>query len=144
MEGTLDHCYVQKETWIPVGLALYAEKENLIEELKFYIGLKLICSGKIKCDNRRFKALKSNLGIGSRTTFIKRLNALKKLNWIGFNAKSGCYFIRGYKRVCNDLNIPPKTCVEFDSGNFKDFRSYVFAAVVGQRVKAMEYAKKKK
>lgn len=143
MKGNLEHGFLQKETWIPVSLALYAEKENLIEELKFYIGLKLICSGKIKADNKRFKALKLFLGIGSKTTVIKRLNALKKFNWIGFNPKSGCYFIRGYKRVCSDLNIPSKTCVEFDSENFKDFRAYVFAAVVGQRIKAMEYAKKR-
>lgn len=144
MEGNLDHFFVQKETWIPVGLALYAEKENLVEALKFYIGLKLSCSGKFQPSKRPFKLLMVQMGINSRTTLNNRLKALKKLNWIGFNPNSDCYFIRGYKRVCGDLNIPYSTCVEFSSDYFKDFRPFIFASVVGQKIKTIEYARKRR
>jgi hypothetical protein len=143
MEGILDKVFVQNETWIPVGLILYAEKENLIEELKFYIGLKLTCSGKIPAHKAPFKTLMAYLGCKSRTTFYKRIRALKKLNWVGFNPASDTYYIRGYKRVCEDLKIPYHVSVEFCITCFKEFRAYMFASIVGQRVKAMEYAKKR-
>ncbi len=139
----MDKSISQRDTWIPVSLAHYAEKENLIEELRFYLALKLSCSGKIHAQKRPLKLLMELTGISSRTTLNKRLKSLKTLNWIGYNSSSQYYFVRSYHRVCQDLKIGSKTCVEFNAGSFKDFRAFIFATVVGQRIKAMEYAKKR-
>lgn len=131
-----------QETWIPVQLALYAEKQEIIELLKLFVAFKVSCSGKIKAKSPTVKRIKEALGIKSRTTFRNHLSALKTLNWIGFNEKSGYYFIRSFERICSDLRISARTKVHFHTDYFPDFRAFNFATVIGHRIKALAYAKK--
>ena len=133
----------QQVTWIPVSLLQFAEERSLIEELKFYIAIKLIASGKIKGKNKLFKPLFNLHGIKHHFTFNKRLNRLKQLNWVGYNPSSDYYFIRGYERVCTDLGLSSRTYAEFEIKYFDNFRVFVFAAIIGKKVKSMEYARKK-
>lgn len=133
--------YLDKVTWIPLSLATFAEQHDLIEELRLYISLKLSCSGNIKGKKKLFKPKHS---IRSHHTLKKRLERLKKLNWVGHDSNNDIFFIRSNERVCTDMNLSAKTHVEFELKYFEYFRVFVFAAIVGKKIKSMEYAKKKR
>jgi hypothetical protein len=126
-----------------VNLATHAEVNNSTELLQLFVALKLTCSGKIKAKNKALQQIRSSLGIKSRTTFNKRLTALKQLNWIGFNDVSGYYFVRSYERVCSDLGLTSRRRVNFQTSQFPHFRLFCFAAIVCQKIKALEFAMKK-
>jgi hypothetical protein len=143
--------FLKKETWLPVALTLFIEKENLIEEFKLYLAIKLSCSGKIKPNSMSFKGLRAQLNICSRTTFNKRIKALREMNWLGYSENTGYYFIRGIERICNDLNIgfcqdlniDIKTCVKFEISYFNNFRVFVFAAIICCKINHIKYAKQR-
>ncbi|MFD3000109.1 hypothetical protein ACFS7Z_07040 [Pontibacter toksunensis] len=144
MDAQTTELLPQQFSWIPINLLHHAQLNELIEELRLYIALKLYFSGKIRGKKSMFKPLKELHGAKSHHTFDKRLERLQQLNWIGYNSTSDYYFIRSYERVCSDLGIRSETCAEFETKHLKHFRIFVFAAIVGKKIKSMEYAKRKR
>ncbi|WP_148561727.1 hypothetical protein [Pontibacter korlensis] len=116
----------------------------MIDELRLYVALKLSFSGKIRGKKSMFEPMKDLHGAKSRNTFNKRLEKLKQLNWIGYNNASGYYFIRSYERVGSDLGLRSSTCAEFNIRHLTNFRMFVFAAIVGKKIKSIEYARRKR
>ncbi|MBD1398352.1 hypothetical protein H9Q13_14365 [Pontibacter sp. JH31] len=143
MDANAANLFHQRESWIPVQLALHAERASLIEELKVYVALKMLCSGKIKANSRLIKPLREHIGIKCRKTFKKHLNKLIALNWIGHNESSNYIFIRSYNRICSQLEIPDKTYVWFETDSFRNFREFVFASIVCCKINHIKYAKQR-
>lgn len=137
------HQQIKQDTlWLPVDLALYAERNDLIEELGLYLTLKLSCSGKVHASSKLQLLKKAGFQLTQRQTFNKRLASLIERNWVGYNHASGYYFIRSFRTVCRSLDLNHTPCVRFQTEHFKQFRVFVFAAVVCHRIRLIQIAKK--
>ena len=56
------------------------------------------------------------------------------MNFVGYNSKSGYYFIRGFKKVKAILNITSMSAVEFDLRDIDKIQAFCMGAVCGYMV----------
>lgn len=84
------------------------------------------------------KSLREESGVTDKT-FRKYLHRLEKLNFIGHNRKTGWYFIRSFKAICDQRKICRRNCFEFTEDMFPVFIELVFAAIVSKRVNSIRY-----
>ena len=102
--------------------------------------MKAVSSGKLHEDSDEFKSVKAKLGIMDDRTFNTHLNTLRKLNWVGYNAQSGYYFIHSFAFIMAQLEHTGDQAVKCHvQKELKNFDAFTFAAVVGARVKRFEY-----
>lgn len=97
-------------TWLPVDLCHVAVVKKMTKPLQVYLYLKIVTSGKCHEASGVFSELKSELNIRDQRTLKKHLLTLQQHNWIGYNAKSGYYFIRGFRTVLQQPKRPYITC----------------------------------
>lgn len=82
----------------------------------------------------------ATLGIKDDRTFQAHLRTLRKLNWVEYNALSGYYFIRSFAFSTAQLELAGMQAVKCHPKNdLKTFAAFLFAAVLGARVKRFEY-----
>jgi SOS-response transcriptional repressor LexA len=119
---------------IPIDLCYYAISKKFDRPFQLYIYLKYKCSGKIKLSNADFKNIAKDLGLKSEKTITNNLKILIQNNWVGYNKKSGYYFIRNYKRIKNSIQAKSNTCAEFNTNEIKNFKGFVAGACIGYLV----------
>lgn len=91
-------------------------------------------------DSQEFKDIKKKVGIKDNRTLSKHLLSLRKLNWVGYNPKSGYYFIRSFAFVMEQQGFKGFQAVKcHPQTDLKNFDAFLFATVIGAKVKRFEY-----
>jgi len=83
----------------------------------------------MKLSNETLKTIMSLLKVKTKSTITARLSSLIHRNWIGFNPKTGIYFIRGFHAVCRVEGISTKHAVVYSAEDCKDFVGFVGAVL---------------
>lgn len=120
---------------IPLNIITLALRENKVNQLKLFVYLKMNSSGILRIDNEYIKANYEALGYKTHKTFKNNLQRLLNDNWVGYNPKTGIYFIRSYKY------FGESTKFYFKDEYFKDFRGFLSACVVKKVCNNMMYCK---
>ena len=74
-------------------------KNKISKPFQLYIYLKVHCSGKMKITKNDIELIKSTLEYKSDRSVTNNLKRLLDYNFIGFNAATGYYFIRGFDKI---------------------------------------------
>lgn len=88
----------KRQISIPLHLCEFVFNNKLIGELRLFIFLKKECDGQIKLPPSKRKEIAKKLSCSERSV-RDHLKTLRDRNWIGFNPKSGYYFIRGFESI---------------------------------------------
>ena len=122
---------------IPVDLCIHTLKNKLSRSFQLYILLKSSCSGKrLITQNDRYN-LANDLDLNIKT-INNHFNKLQLLNWVGYNPKSGYYFIRSFDRVKEIQNLNYRSAAEFDPKEIKKFKAFIIGAVIGYLVNSQK------
>lgn len=121
--------YKNKYLLIPVDLCKYALVYKKVSDVRIYIFLKAISSGKIRIPNELIKSFSRELSITPKT-FTKHLKLLIKANWIGYNPNSGYYFIRGFESIRIIESFKIRAACEFGIDDLKTFKEFCLSAFI--------------
>lgn len=99
--------------------------------------LKLFCSGNPGSGHPAFQAavIRERLAVKSKKTFLKHLNSLCSMGWVGYNSKSETYHVRSYKRIITQIESSEKFAAVLTCNDLKSFRAFITGALVGKKVR---------
>jgi len=123
---------------IPIDLCIYTLKNKLSRSFQLYILLKISCSGKRTITQNDRNNFANNLDLKTTKTINNHFKKLQLLNWIGFNPKSGYYFIRGFDKVKEIQNLNYRTAAEFDPKEIKNLKAFIIGALIGYLVNSQK------
>ncbi len=131
---------------LPLSLCEFAIRNEFFAPLRLYIYLKTVSAGQIRLDNATKMSVANALGIGVKTVG-NQLQKLQERNWVGHNAKSGYYFVRGFDKVRDLEHLRGRRGVWLDVSKDiqqkKRFHAFVVGAVIGQLTNVSKYKAKK-
>ena len=120
---------------VPVHFAEWCLVNKKTIELSLYIALKTRCDGQIRLNPDLKRELAEQLGYKSSRSVENGLRKLLELNWIGYNERSGIYFIRGWKFVLSVNHIEGTTTAELDlRKDLANMKQWIFANAVGHYI----------
>lgn len=117
-------------TTIPVGLIKVAIVNRKLNHLKIYVFLKCISSGHLSVKANSYKIWASEIGI-SEKTLKTCLDWMLKNRWLSFNSKIQSLRVVSYKQLKRKYKKGFYTAIKFDRPDFKDFRGFCAAALIG-------------
>lgn len=126
---------------VPLWLVVYALKNNLISQLKIYLCLKWMCSGKLRKQDLDIKSMSNVVGIKTSRTIYQIIENLKARNWIGYNQKSEIYFVRSLDDVCKIENLPNKRSAVFRIEHLKNFKAWIGAVCYTYLYRKVKWSK---
>lgn len=126
---------------IPVSLSKWAIQNNFIRPFQLYIYLKSSCSGQRYISYQNRVDIANDLNLSERT-IRRNLKKLLQANWIGYNPKSGRYFIRSFERVQYDLSLNSRSATKFDITEINKFKAFISGAVVTHYYNGTKWAKR--
>jgi len=134
-ESTLPLSLKRDHLNIPIEIIEYVFNRKLRKHFRLFLYLKSISSGKIRSNSIAFRQARKILGIQDKRTIDKNILDLLNEYWIGFNPKSGIYFIRSFDYLMWQHSFRNKRVAQF---NFKkdinDLDAFMFGAIVGERI----------
>ena len=80
-------------------------------------------------DDSQIQILLNDAGI-----IRNNLKILREINWVGYNPKSGYYFIRGFDRIRILDGFTRRTGVEYETKGIRYFKAFCIGAIIGYLV----------
>lgn len=133
-----------KHLTVPFEMIQFCYDNNFGKPLLVFLYLKSISNGIVNEKNICFKDFSAKSGIKDKRTFRKYLDILIDINWIGFNADSKNYFIRSFKRIRRSLGFRQRTGVIFETEYIPKFKGFIEGAIICQKLRRQEFARKAK
>lgn len=138
----------RRYTYLNVDLCQHLLSKKLIKPFQLYLLMQERYSGKVRLNLVHLRDLQLALGRKSIKTVKNNLAILLKLDFVGYNPKSGYYFIRGIEHILGSLGISSTTAAKvWYSKDVKQLTAFCFAAVAGiivNRLKAKEWRAERK
>jgi hypothetical protein len=124
---------------VPVELSRYAYQRDLVSPLSIYLYLKLFSDGKLHQSSPVFKHVRTDLRLKDNRTYKKHLSKLMELGWIGYNIKSGIYFIRGFDHLRLVHNFRMRSASHFSLEDVKKLRAYLVGVILSKMVMGQKF-----
>ncbi len=125
---------------IPVGIIDFVLQHKIPKPFQLFIYLKCHSSGKVHEYSPLFHSISDALEIRDHRTINDYLAKLYSLNWIGYNPKSGYYFIRSFDAIRKKYNIKSRKAAIFD---YRDINylaaAFLPGAVICSNIKAQQF-----
>ncbi len=123
---------------IPVELCQFCLKNKISKPFQLYMYLKVHCSGKMKTTKNDIELIKTALEYKSDRSVANNLKRLLDYNFIGFNAASGYYFIRGFDKIRIMYGFTRRKAVCFHMSDLKHFKGFLAGAVITNLILVQE------
>lgn len=121
---------------VPIELIQYAHKKKMHKALGLYLLLKASCDGHTVLTKEYKSYFMSLLGIKDNRSFSKHLQKLIAENWIGCNAKTGIYYIRGSKSLRKRYGFRHNTAVVFNiADDAPNVTAFVHGAIINHEIR---------
>lgn len=117
-------------TTIPVGLIRVAIIGRKLNHLKVYTFLKCISSGQLSVKANSYKIWAKEIGINEKT-LKKCIDWMLQNRWLSFNSKTQSLRVVSYRQLKRKYKKYFHTAIKFDRPDFKDFRGFCAAALIG-------------
>jgi hypothetical protein len=121
---TLQHNKIQ----VPIELISYVSKNDLHKPFQIYLYLSLHSNGIFNKDCLDFMQMSKIIGRKKRTLKL-HMDKLLALNWVGYDAISGIYWIRSLKRIRIAHEFKKRQAATFYHEYIKDTRAFLAAAL---------------
>lgn len=129
------HTYFQ----LPVEIARYAYHHKHQKALALYLYLKFYCDGVIKNNHPAFSQSSALPIMNDDRTFQKYMRQLLALNWVGYNVKSGCYFIRGFDEIRVAYGFKKRQAATIEFKDISHIQAYLVAVIIGSNINGQKY-----
>jgi hypothetical protein len=130
--------------WLPIQLSSYIFLNKLTKHFAVYLYLKLHCDGVLHEASPIIKQMRLDLRLKDNRTYDKHIEKLIKLNWIGYNSKSGYYFVRSIKYIKEINDFRNKTETLFKLEMLPQLNCYLAAVIICQKIRAIAHYDRKK
>ena len=125
---------------IPIEVMTYVFVEDIRKPFRLFLYLKAVSSGMLHKDSEEFQQAMDILDIKDVRSFRKYISALLNENWIGYDEKTGIYFIRGFQFIREQhAFIKRSTALFHIDSDIIDLDAFMFAAIVGDRINRLKY-----
>jgi hypothetical protein len=128
---------------IPMQITRYVFHNDLVKPFAIFLYLKFFTSGKFHQDTTYLTEAGNYLGIKDKRTFKTHFRRLLDLNWIGFNPKTGYYFIRSFDRIRAENGFKSRQAVTLWHYNLKKLHSFIVGAILSAEINRQRYASHK-
>jgi hypothetical protein len=99
----------------------------------------MYASGKVHEGSNLFSSLKKELSIKDKRTFDKHFTPLLELDWIGYNKKSGYFFIRSLSRIYTKEGFRKSQACLFSKGDLQNIQVYAAGAIISDNIRKQKY-----
>ena len=124
---------------IPIEVMTYVFVEDIRKPFRLFLYLKAVSSGMLHKDSEEFQQAMDILDIKDVRSFRKYISALLNENWIGYDEKTGIYFIRGFQFIREQhAFIKRSTALFHIDSDIIDLDAFMFAAIVGDRINRLK------
>lgn len=127
---------------IPIEMCEYVIRTKCYRPMQLYIYLKSQCSGKIKAKFLDYKSVAMALGLFSERAIKNNIALLLRMNWIGYNKKTGIYFVRGFDAVRRIHDFRARTAAEFHISDIKKLKAFLAGAKITHLVNVQRKRKR--
>lgn len=124
---------------IPVEITRYAYHNGLSKAFALYLYLKMHSDGIVHEKSDIFKGLLSSLKIKERRTLRKYIDLLKKHNWIGYDAKTGKYYVRSFDAIRAQQQFYNRQATVFFANYIHSVPAYIIAVILGSKLKSNKF-----
>ena len=132
---------VNKKVQIPLELLNYVQEQGLISAFKLYMYMKCMTSGKILQHHPVTRYMGEYLGIKDKRTVNKHLEALRALNWVGYNPESEIYFIRSFTSIRKKHGFKKRTAATFHFEDLNKMQGFIAGALITNNIKAQKFCR---
>ncbi len=123
---------------IPVSICIYADQKKCIGQLQLFCWLKSNCNHRFCVTNQLlFKAI-TDLDI-TKQTFNARMNWLLTHKWVSFNSKKQSWHLNSFNIIHRKTNLEIRKGVLWDNADFRRFKPFVYATILGYYAKRKDY-----
>jgi hypothetical protein len=130
---------------VPIELIQYAHANKLHKAAGIYLLLKASCDGHIKLSKDDRQEIMEALQIKTVTSFNKYLKRLIQLNWVGFDANTGTYYIRSINYLRRSEGYESRLSVRFDvSTEACTIKEFIQGALVCHVARRKEHGRRAK
>ncbi len=120
---------------IPIEVMTYVFVKDIRKPFRLFLYLKAVSSGMLHKNSEEFQQAMDILDIKDVRTFRKYIRALLDENWIGYDDKSGIYYMRGFQFIRKQHSfMKRRTALFYIDSDIIDLDAFMFAAIVGDRV----------
>ncbi len=120
--------------FVPVEICQWAIKNKFIRPFQVYVELKMMCNGCMRLENTELRFIAKSLGLKSIRAIRNNIKILLDSNWIGYDIKTGVYYIRGFEKVRKMYGFKRRTGAEYNTKEIKNFKAFIAGAVIGYLV----------
>jgi hypothetical protein len=125
---------------IPVGIIDFVHKNKMAKPFQLFLYLKCHSSGKVHENSSLFHSVSDALDIKDARTIRVYIAKLCSFNWIGYNPKSGYYFIRGFDAIRKKHNIKSRKAAIFDYTQIMHLATaFLPGAAICSNIKAQQF-----
>jgi hypothetical protein len=125
---------------IPIGIAEYVVQNKLERTFRVFLYLKNTSNGIVSSKEISFSELCNNTGIKDTRSIQKYIKKLLDINWIGYNKKTGNYFIRSYQRLKQSVGVVTKHGVNIDLKDLKTLKWQLCTGLIYFRLNGLKKA----
>lgn len=127
---------------VPAHICDLIIREGAFRDFQIYMFLKAKFRGNAKLTPADFKCLADELSI-SKKTFDRSISKLRRRNWVGYDAKNGIYYFRGFDKVKQLEKLTGRVVVLFttktDLHHFQRFKAFVIGGSFGNDIKNQKW-----
>lgn len=120
---------------VPTQFATYVFHNNLVKPFQVYMYLKCSNDGIVNRNSAAFRKMPEILGFGSHNTVNRHLRHAIRLNWIGFNAISQNYFVRGMDNLRARYGFCKRQSALFHLKDIQEMRAYLASVIVNSNIR---------
>ncbi len=124
---------------LPIELADYAYQNKLIKPLAILYYIKFNSNGKVLASSNTITQLKIQLQITDNRTFKKHIAQLIKLNWLGFDCKSGIFFTRSTKEIRLKHNFKIRQAVKVILADLYQFQIFLASVIITKEIDDIKF-----
>ena len=124
---------------VPVSLCSHVITEKLFTELSAYVSLQLFSDG-ILALNEAIAALSSLKNLTSLKSRKKCINKLVQLGWIGLDKIKNVIYLRKIGSFVSSTNSTYQKVVPFYKSNLASAKSFVYAALLSEKLQQQKSA----
>ncbi len=125
---------------IPIGIAEFVVINKLERAFRVFLYLKNTSGGIINSKNLCFTDLGNYTGIKDSRSIQKYLKKLMDINWIGYNKKTGNYFIRSYQYLKRSEGLVTRHGIIIDISDLKKLKWQLYTGLITFRINGLKRA----
>jgi hypothetical protein len=101
--------------------------------------MKMFSDGKLREDSPVFEQMRNQLRLKDKRTFDKHIGILIQLGWVGYNSRTGIYFIRSFDYVRLIYNFRKRTATTLYLKDIWHIQQYLVGVILSAEMRGQKY-----